>query len=210
MNEVEIELLEEYKHLEKLLSDVFKVQHGVSEYIERLENNKNLGSRVVSSWMDDYYNLKHVRYIRNRITHDSETSECEENDIYFVQDFYERFMNQEDPLALLRKYKRKQEEEMLAKQRAQQKIKLKEFEEHLQSLNDENHVYIGKKISIEDTPFSEDHYYSKFGQIKNRPFNEYEYKHKEEKTSFGLKLLMGVLLFILLMMVIKLLFYISF
>lgn len=210
MNEVEIELLKEYKHLEKLLSDAFKVQHGISEYIERLEKNKYLGSRIVSSWMNDYYSLKHVRYIRNKITHDSETSECEENDIYFVQDFYERFMNQEDPLALLRKYERKQKEEMMNRQRSQQRIKLEEPEEQFHPLNNKDYIYIGKRVSIEDTPFSEDRYYSRLGQTKNRSFNEYGYKHKEEKTSFGLKLLMGVLLFILLMMVIILLFYISF
>lgn len=210
MNEIEIEFLEEYKHLEKLLNDIYDVQHGISEYIERLENNKNLGSRIVPGWMDDYYKLKHVRYIRNQITHDSEVSECEEDDVYFVQDFYERVMNQSDPLSLLRKHERKQKEEMMNRQRSQQRIKLEEPEKQFHPLNNKDYIYIGQRVPIEDTPFSEDRYYSRLGQTKNRSFNEHEYKHKEEKTSFGLKLLMGVLLFILLMIVIKLLFYISF
>lgn len=117
MNEIELEFLEEYKHLEKLLNDVFEVQHGVSEYIKILEEKEHLGSRIVSSWMNDYYSLKHVRYIRNKITHDSDASGCEEKDIDFVKDFYEKIMNHTDPLALLNKYNLEKQKELRQRQK---------------------------------------------------------------------------------------------
>ena len=50
--------------------------------------------------------LKHVRWVRNKLAHDSGAYQIsEENDIAFVQDFYERIFYGSDPLTQLRKTK---------------------------------------------------------------------------------------------------------
>ena len=51
---------------------------------------------TVDSWDYDYKMLKHVRWVRNNIAHGNGSSECSENDIKYVKDFYQRIMQQKD------------------------------------------------------------------------------------------------------------------
>lgn len=142
MNEIELEFLEEYKHLEKLLNDVFEVQHGVSEYIKILEEKEHLGSHIVTGWTDDYYGLKHVRHIRNKITHDQDASGCEENDIYFVKDFYERVMNQSDPLTLFNKYNQEKQKQRIKRQKEENSRKESIKEQVVKEIKKEENIDI--------------------------------------------------------------------
>ena len=95
---------EEYKRLDRLCSDIYSCQNGVSQYIADMEGNDAYGKFRVPSWDDDFRMLKHIRWVRNRIAHALETGPLsEESDLYFVQDFYERILSGQDPLTLLRK-----------------------------------------------------------------------------------------------------------
>ena len=94
-----------YKHLEKLCGEVMGDQRRVSAYIEEMEQMR-MGSRYVPGWEADLRKLKHYRWIRNQIVHDPDC--CEEEltgpeDILWLEDFYGRIMEQNDPLALYRK-----------------------------------------------------------------------------------------------------------
>ena len=55
----------------------------------------------------DYKMLKHVRWVRNNIAHNNGGSECSENDIKYVKDFYQRIMQQKDPFSII--YQRQNE-----------------------------------------------------------------------------------------------------
>lgn len=91
--------LDEYKRLERLCSDMYRDQSGVSRYIGDMEAWHIRG--------DDYYSLKHVRWLRNQLVHDVDPEHASQKDIDFVRKFYERIMRKEDPLAFDRKGKGK-------------------------------------------------------------------------------------------------------
>lgn len=102
MNQQDIDFFEAYKHLDKLCGEIFNCNNGVSKYILEMENLSGAQYKV-ASWSSDYKSLKHIRWVRNRIAHDSaDFALSDENDLYFAELFYDRIMNQEDPLAKLR------------------------------------------------------------------------------------------------------------
>ena len=102
--------IESYKHLYKICGEMFETQYGVSAYIEEMLNNPR-GSFLVRGWENDLKQLKHYRWIRNQIVHEPDCYEenmCEAGDDEWLDDFYERIINQTDPLAMYRKATRPQ------------------------------------------------------------------------------------------------------
>lgn len=95
-----------YKQLEKLCGEIFNSSpHGVTEYIEEMERTPN-GKFYVEKWGEDYKALKHYRYIRNKIVHEPNCNEenmCTAKDTQWLENFYFRIMNQQDPLSLYEK-----------------------------------------------------------------------------------------------------------
>lgn len=101
-----MEFWNSYKRLDNLCRDING--KGVTGYIEDMEKNLD-GAYCVSGWNRDYKTLKHYRYIRNQIAHESYASEenmCSPEDALWLKDFYQRIMTQSDPLALYRQAKR--------------------------------------------------------------------------------------------------------
>ena len=97
--------IESYKHLDKICGEMFETQYGVSAYIEEMLNNPH-GSFLVRGWENDLKQLKHYRWIRNQIVHEPDCYEetmCEDGDDEWLDDFYERIINQTDPLTLYAK-----------------------------------------------------------------------------------------------------------
>lgn len=93
-----------YKRLEQLCNDLLSEDRGVSAYIDRMSDNPG-GTRYVKGWRDDLKQLKHYRWIRNQIAHEpncSESEMCDSDDIEWIVNFYNRIINQNDPLALYR------------------------------------------------------------------------------------------------------------
>ena len=81
---------------------MFETQYGVSAYIEEMINTPR-GSYLVRGWDDDLKQLKHYRWVRNQIVHEPDCYEetmCEAGDDEWLDDFYERIINQTDPLAM--------------------------------------------------------------------------------------------------------------
>lgn len=98
------DFFEAYKRLDKLCSEMYSCQNGVSEYIAQMERHAYKGQFRVSSWNNDYKMLKHVRWVRNQIAHDSGSYQISEpEDLDFVQAFHSRIYSGSDPLTLLRK-----------------------------------------------------------------------------------------------------------
>lgn len=98
------EFQEAYKSLDKLCREYLSGYDGVSGYI-RLMENEWYGEHYVSTWNKDLKMLKHVRWVRNQLSHEVGTLEsdiCSWSDLEFVDDFYKRIINTTDPLAMLR------------------------------------------------------------------------------------------------------------
>ncbi len=94
--------IDSYKRLEKLCGEVLNDDRRISAYIDEMVNNPR-GSYYVRTWDDDLKKLKHYRWVRNKITHEpgyNEDNMCEPSDTWWLDDFYLRIMNQNDPLTL--------------------------------------------------------------------------------------------------------------
>ena len=97
--------LNSYKHLERLCGDVLNEKWPITAYIDEMEKTPR-GAFLVPHWNEDLKKLKHYRWVRNKITHDpncDETNMCQTDDALWLDQFYNRIMNQTDPLALYRK-----------------------------------------------------------------------------------------------------------
>lgn len=100
-----MEFINSYKRLEKLCNEIYDSNHGISAYIDDMARLTS-APLYVFGWNDDLKQLKHYRWLRNQIAHEPNCTEenmCEYGDAQWIDDFYDRIMNQSDPLAMYRK-----------------------------------------------------------------------------------------------------------
>ena len=102
MNECALDYLESYKRLDQLCRDMFRSKDGVTEYINQMDR---VISRINSKqdWRNFYSRLKYQRRLRNDLVHNTEGSECTEEDIDEIEYFFDLILKQEDPLACIHK-----------------------------------------------------------------------------------------------------------
>ena len=114
MNNLNFIFLEEYKHLDKLCSELYNGQPGVTSYINDMKSVDWNDAREISNWKSDLNNLIHLRHIRNHLAHtEGAFSEklCTNEDVNWIKDFRNRILKQTDPLAMLRKENGRNENE---------------------------------------------------------------------------------------------------
>lgn len=96
------EFFEEYKRLDRICADMYSARQGVSEYIADMERRSASETFRIISWDRDYKQLKHLRWIRNRIVHENDAFQiCSISDIQDIQNFYNRILSGKDPIAML-------------------------------------------------------------------------------------------------------------
>lgn len=103
MNNIILEFLEAYKSLDELCKQTLSSDKGISKYIDEM-NYESQGHMKVVCWEKDYKQLKKMRWIRNRLVH--ETNSFQENiitpeDIEWLKNFRTRIMECTDPFSLL-------------------------------------------------------------------------------------------------------------
>ena len=101
-----VALMESFGALEQLCNTIYKDHHGVSRYIEIMEELEDKGSRYVDDWYTCYRHLKQIRYKRNKLSHGEVSFDSpfvEKEDVLFARDFRESIMNTTDPLSRLRR-----------------------------------------------------------------------------------------------------------
>ncbi len=99
--------IDSYKRLEKLCSEAYGDNHGLSSYIDEMLKISD-GAYCVSGWNEDLKQLKHYRWVRNQIVHEPNCTEenmCTPEDAQWLNNFHSRIMTVDDPLALYRKAK---------------------------------------------------------------------------------------------------------
>ena len=106
MRRLDQELFDEFKRVDAICRDMFSSQRGVSEYIEQMEQAFADGRRQVPSWERDYRALKRVRWLRNQIAHEMTETDCAADDVRYLQDFHDRLLHRQDPLAALSRARR--------------------------------------------------------------------------------------------------------
>ncbi len=104
--ELNARLVEEFGNLERLCSQMYNEQYGVTCYIEDME--RTYGGRArIANWKWDLRRLKEVRHKRNKLSHGEVSFSspwAEPDDINFVVDFRSRILNASDPLAQYRRF----------------------------------------------------------------------------------------------------------
>ena len=111
MTQLDNEFFEEYKHLERLCSDMYSCRDGVRQYLEDMECQFSEGEKAIPHWAQYYRKLRGLRRTRNTLAHNvSEYQVCTEQDVENVIDFADRIMRQQDPLAMLNLYNSRDEE----------------------------------------------------------------------------------------------------
>lgn len=99
MQEIEFKIFDEYKRIDSICCDIFSVDKGINRYIEQMEETPLSIWYKVPGWGNDYKQLKHIRWIRNRIAHDVNAVDCSIDDLNWLEEFHTRLLNQQDPLA---------------------------------------------------------------------------------------------------------------
>lgn len=106
MNKLEVKFFDEYKFVDNICRDMFRSNQGVTEYIKQMEVMDAEGSRSVVNWREKYKKLNHLRWLRNKIAHESGAPDLTENDLIELQNFHNQLLKQVDPLAELWKKRR--------------------------------------------------------------------------------------------------------
>ena len=99
MDNIHIELLEEYKYVDAICRDMFGTKKGVSAYIEQLDETPMTVRYWITEWNDEYRQLKHIRWLRNQIAHSTGSVECTQSDLDWLKGFHNRLLTQQDLLA---------------------------------------------------------------------------------------------------------------
>lgn len=106
MTELEIDFFEEYRRVDNICKDMYLSGQGVTEYISQMERYDIYGSSIIKNWNEKYKELKHLRWLRNQIAHESFSGDLEQTDLIELQRFHKQLLNQKDPLAELAKRQR--------------------------------------------------------------------------------------------------------
>ena len=99
MDNIHIELLEEYKYVDAICRDMLGTKKGVSAYIEQLDETPMTVRYWITEWNDEYRQIKHIRWLRNQIVHSTGNVECTQSDLDWLKDFHNRLLTQQDLLA---------------------------------------------------------------------------------------------------------------
>ena len=99
MDAIQIEFLEEYKYVDNICRDMLGAEKGVTAYIEQLDETPATVRYWITEWNDEYRQLKHIRWLRNQIVHNTGYVECTQSDLDWLKGFHNRLLTQQDLLA---------------------------------------------------------------------------------------------------------------
>ena len=122
MRDLNIDFMDLYKSVDKFIRDAYSSSEGVSEYIRQMENNDFKGRRYVATWAADYDKLKHLRWIRNQLSHEVgyDSDICEDADYAWLETFRSRLYSANDPMAMLNRAEKAEQKRLAEEQRRRQ------------------------------------------------------------------------------------------
>lgn len=105
MIELNIEFIEKYKQIDKICRDMFNSKEGISEYISKMEETPYLKKQKCYYFDEFYKQIKHLRWMRNQLAHEQpmDSEFCSDEDIDYLDDFYDNLLKCNDPLAIVYK-----------------------------------------------------------------------------------------------------------
>ena len=109
MRKLDTDYLDEFKAVEAICGDMFGTRAGVSEYIKAMEEVPDYKRSLVEGWDSSYKELKHLRWVRNKIANEPDFDECEKEDLRDLKLFHSALLKGLDPLARLAKAEKEME-----------------------------------------------------------------------------------------------------
>lgn len=126
---INVKFQEEYKKLDALCKEMLGGEVGVTEYINQMDLTPLCDQSLIDSWHKDYKNLKHYRWVRNKLAHEVGALDeelCNKEDIAWLKDFSSRIKKGQDPFSAIEKAKKsKQKKEIKPKAKKEPKQKIK-------------------------------------------------------------------------------------
>lgn len=104
MANINQQFLEEYKYLDKLCKEVFDSDKGVTSYIDYMRATPYENRQKILGWDNDLKRLVSLRHARNKLAHEVgtlDTALVTREDVDWIEEFYERIMNSDDPISKL-------------------------------------------------------------------------------------------------------------
>ncbi len=104
-----------------------------------MENNAFRGRRYVLTWDDDYIRLKHLRWVRNQLSHEVgyDSDICEEDDYFWLKEFRDRLFSSTDPLAEMHKSIKAEKQRAEEQRHQMQRTQNRESDISLDPIEDE-------------------------------------------------------------------------
>jgi len=96
---MENRFMDAYIHLEKICNEIYGTNHGISKYIEDMEDTTQALQRDIPQWDSTYKKLKNIRWKRNQFVHEGNV-EYDDLDEVWLREFYQQIMNTDDPLSI--------------------------------------------------------------------------------------------------------------
>ncbi len=104
MNRVNVEFFETYKKIDRLCAQMYGLSGGgVTAYIDDMKAH-TYGARRPDNWNVTFNTLRRLRHMRNEMAHDEggfDTVMCTNEDIYWLNSFYDALMHGRDPLSCI-------------------------------------------------------------------------------------------------------------
>jgi len=95
---MESQFLDAFIHLEKICGEMYESNHGISMYIEDMENTTQSIQNRIPEWVATYKKLKSIRWKRNQFVHEGNI-EFDDTDVAWLRNFYRQIINGKDPLS---------------------------------------------------------------------------------------------------------------
>ena len=103
------EFFDEYAKLDKLCSELYRMEHGATVYINDMISVPESEYGFIRGWEQDLNQLLRLRHIRNHLAHNPGAFKepyCNKSDIEWTRNFIKRIHARQDPLAVLEDYEK--------------------------------------------------------------------------------------------------------
>lgn len=110
MSQINFEIFNEYKSVDKFCKECYSSEKGVTTYIDYMNNVSVSESSGIPNWNETKSMLIRIRKLRNDMAHEDgafEYADGTQTDLDWLKEFHIKLLNQSDPLCLW--YKKKNE-----------------------------------------------------------------------------------------------------
>lgn len=107
MEELNYRFFDIFSKVDKLCIDIYQNEHGLADYVEDMRSISLNTVEDIPDWESDLLCLMSLRNIRNSLINTPgafQEAVCTEEHLEYLEQFYQRILDRQDPMALLEEY----------------------------------------------------------------------------------------------------------